>query len=268
MEIYENEEVDVIAEMEWLDIPVSELWKGWDDPPPYQRPFSLAKAKDVLKKYTPVLGDGLIVSARDTGQKVTVDGRHRLWVAHTKDVEVLRCKVLYGLTIEEEARLFKYANTNRANPRAIDVFQARLIEKEPSAIRIRDICTSCGFAINKNNAMPCATKAVVALDLVYKRDGTAGLRATLDVIGRTWPEEPRNGEANLIHGIANLLRTYGKGDDGLIDKLVKKLQTVSIEKLLRDAKTIADLEGGSARKAMSDALVHAYNKGKRVAKLE
>src|SRR5579872_2634496 len=142
----------------------------------YQRLPALGKIKAISAHFDQNAVGVLIVSLRDNGQFIIIDGQHRLEAMKKQGITHAECKVIQGLTREQEAEIYISCNTVRKNPDALDVFRARLVTQDPVALAINSVVEKCGLRIQFNlhhsrggKRAPKSLWAVTALEDIYKR---------------------------------------------------------------------------------------------------
>jgi hypothetical protein len=229
--------------------------------PEYQREFSSAKANELAKTFDMRASQQILVSRRSDGKMVIIDGRHTCAAAKKIGIKQLSARVIDGLTLQEEAALFRKRNVNRATVRAMDVYRARLVENEPVAMALKAAVEETGFALTKNHMAAMETKAVALCEELYKKS-PAILVDTLRFIASLWREDKKNGDHALIGGVSKFIElTQNKPD--LRDEMKRKLQAVSVSGLLQVAHARMTLDGLHGREAVLGALLDAYNKSRR-----
>ncbi len=261
-QIVEIPHLEIIAEQEFADVELDKL-VCTDE---YQRGFSQAKADNMAKDFHPLAARELVLSVREDGRKIIVDGRHTRVALQLCGYTKWRAQLLYGLTLAEEARLFWYLNTKRANPRAIETWRSRQTFHDPVVEAVESCCEAAGFTVGKTVGVG-KTKSVAAIERIYEVDGSDGLVAVLDLAITAWSEDPRHSEGKLFLGIATFLRgtqlpscRYGEVAD--------KWKKTSLDTILHRAKSMQQFEGASSTYAMGCSLLDAYNKGRRSGRLK
>lgn len=252
--------------IEW--VPVNEI--GIDMS--YQRPLSQDKVKVIIAKFNEVAAGVLIVSLRDDGQVVVIDGQHRLEAMKKRGIARAECKVCQGLTVEQEAEIYIYCNTARKQPDSLDVFRARLVRQDPIAMAINDIVEKCGLHIQFHlyrsrggRRLPNGIWAIQALEDIYKRGKEKVLEEVLTLAIRSWPGEGNALEAKVLLGIAAFHFKYqGKYSR---EEFIAKMNITDLKVLYRRAQFWAEA-GGHASTAFAKALQEAYDRGRRTRRLE
>lgn len=238
----------------------------------YQRPAAPKKILKIADKFDPIAAGGIIVSKRENGQKVVLDGQHRTRAARIAGVPEILCIIHEGLTFEEEAQIFAMCNTQRANPSATAVFRAKLAANDGHANAVREVVEEAGYFLELNgNGAPRVSKdhvgivAIGALQQIYDSDGGDRLRTVLKVIAETWPDEGEAVRAQMIKGVWMFIRTYE--EEWNQEHFVTRLSKATPTSILRRAIAFASLAGGSSHTNVARALLEEYNvnlKGRRL----
>jgi len=228
----------------------------------YQRKVSVDKVRNIVRQFDIGVVGALIVSKREDGNYYVIDGQHRISAMKLLNIESIMCVIHEGLTIADEARLFKKCNNTRKQPSAIDNFRADLIAKNPITLEINKIVEENGFRINITNAKPSesakpAITAVSALTKVYKEMGSEGLQYVLSVLKDTI-YKPTHSD---IAGMGIFVRKY----EDKIDKnmLIKKLQKVTPVEILSKTRQMTEIMGGHLTTNYAKYILKVYNAGKQ-----
>jgi hypothetical protein len=248
--------------IEWL--PVSEI--GVDMT--YQRTLSPDKVKLISTKFNEIAAGIIIVSLRDDGTTVALDGQHRKEAMKKRGILLAQCKVCRGLTVEQEAQIFIYCNTARKNPDALDTFRARLVNNDPVALAISTVVQECGLYISfyRGTRPQHSIWAVAALENIYAKGGIDLVKEILSLALRSWPDEPYAVEAKVLLGITNFYLQYGKRY--IREEFIAKMNVTDLKSLLRRAQYHSENGGGGMPKTFAQALREAYDKGRRTRRLE
>lgn len=205
----------------------------------------------------------LIVSQRNDNSFVCLDGWHRGEACKLvpEAPTQLDAIIFKGLTLEEEARLFRLYNT-RATMHTIDQFNAAVHEGLEQAVQITDIVHSYGLTVSPDSfACVAAAKRIVEYPDGYQR-----LDVTLNVINQVWGMEDGSLDYRIVEGIATFLRYYG--DRVKVVTLIKRLQEMADEDgintgfrdIIATATPYHKAKGGPVRLAVSDVITKLYNK--------
>lgn len=236
-------------------------------------------AEQIAASFDPDAFGTLLISRRKDGETVVLDGQHRLMALHImgwNGDQTVPCEVHDGLSLEQEAKLFRQRNT-AVKPNLIDSFYVRLSERETVAVDINSIVREFGWEIPR--ALEQGTgkiSSVDGLESVYTGRGLKvtpklghmpeALRLTLQIVTDAWGHDKRAAAGVVIKGIGSVARR----DGSLIDQ-----PTLSHR--------LAALAGGPDRligmgresmygttnltNGIAAAIVHMHNRGKRSRKL-
>lgn len=226
----------------------------------YQRPLSRTKLNKITQGFDWASFGVLIVSRRASGSYIILDGQHRhqaVLVLYGMD-RTVPCAVHEGLTPEQEAEIFTTCNTARANPRAIDVFRARLFAGDPQAVTISYVVERAGFRVQINSTQTTGgIAAVAAVEKIFKRAGHDGLWFVLSLVKDLWENEKGATDGVVMLGIHYFHQTYtGRYQ---LDRLKRRLAEVTPSTLLRRARAYSEIAGGSGAKNLAGAILEVYN---------
>lgn len=203
----------------------------------------------------------ITVSRRDDGTLVIIDGQHRVRAlvdAGMGDWPVT-CRVFEGLTVAQEAGLFRRYNTTSKTNAIEDLLKA-IVEGEPEAVAINAIAERNKLRISLNGGpgyIACAT----AMRKVYgaKEYGPAALGFAIHVGVSAWGANSDSVDSIIVRGLGEFYLRYGEEIDRapLIRKLGK--HTGGPRGLIGKAKTLADLQHTSVHRALTATVLGLYN---------
>ena len=180
----------------------------------YQRPLTPFWRK-VASNFNPALLSPLVVSLRDEGVFVVVDGQTRLQALRSMGAEWAPCMVFNG-DAEEEAELFALFQSERKGIRPYLRFRALLRAGDAVSLAIAKEVESHGYHVadagSSSNAG--AITAIRALEVLYLK-GT--LPEILRITALAWPATTENSKFGTHpHPISNEIL---KGLDYFIEKV-------------------------------------------------
>jgi hypothetical protein len=199
----------------------------------------------------------ITVSHRENGSYHIVDGQHR--VAALKqaggDGDKVMCRVFDGLTVQEEAELFRLLN-NTAKPLAVDLFRVRVVEGDPAAVDLAHILNDHGWRIGSSTSTTIFA-AVVALERVYRLEPAAAEKSVASLT-RAWGHDPAAVDGRLVEGLGLVYVRYGTTVEvaEMVDRLAK---SGTPSRLIGKARDLRDLIGGTVTKALAEIVVELYN---------
>lgn len=219
----------------------------------------------------PALGS-VAISVREDGTQVILDGRHRVEAAKLVGwTGGIPADFYWGLSLEEEAEMFLKLNSFRS-PSRIAKFLVRVTQGDPEAIAINDILKANEWRVAPGGFRGYFA-AIAAIERVYRglKPLTKGAHPDqVDRVIRTataaWGHEVAAVHQTILIGLGALFARYGDqvNDVRLIAELAKR----NPHELLRDARTLQGLQGGSVGAALARVAVGIYNKNLRAKALD
>jgi hypothetical protein len=208
----------------------------------------------------------ITVSHRGDGSLIIVDGQHRVAACRIAGEEYILAKVFYGLTVEEEARLFKdLGDIVRLTSYAI--YLSALQAHDPEAVAIFAICKHHGVTIVGGAAaytFPGRTRSVSMIARIH----SAGLLdKTLHVCRQAWPEDIHALDSIPLGGVASFIWGYERHPRFSTKRLTTKLAEESPQALIRKAKDFSrlgdaqNLKGSTGGKLTPRATTGAHGIG-------
>lgn len=227
--------------------------------PDVQRNLDRSRVDKIAKEFRDDAVGVLTVSERGGALRV-VDGQHRRAAAQAVRGESvsLECRVFTGLTLAQEAELFRLLN-NTAKPSHLDLFKIRVIEGDEVAQHINKMVEDLGWRVELQHAVG-SFAATAAAERVYALAPEA-VYLSLEVISKAWGVVIADGR--VFEGIGKVFARYGDvvSSDDLASRLMR--HTESQEAVLAKAKTLASLIRTTASNAVAEIVVEAYNKGRK-----
>jgi len=215
----------------------------------FERPLNVRKVRQIANSFDPDAIGVLYVSKREDGSVVILDGQHR-WRAILEmgwGDQRVPCHQYEGLSLQDEARLFRLYNELRTRPRPFDLFSSALVEGEPRALAIRDIVAKHGLVVDTGpgvNHVAC----VGALGKIHDYAGGDALDGCLTIAQRAWGSESTSFNGEVLTAIAAVLVRHGSRVD--TTRLVRVLHKHKPVEMLAHARTMkAELGkiGGNVR---------------------
>lgn len=235
--------------------------------PHVQRTLDERRVNEIIGDFNQ-LGMGVVtVSERLDGSYHVVDGQHRVAALLSMDrgTDNVRCLVYTGLSLAEEAALFRRLNNTRI-VNSLDKFRIRVVEGDPAAVSLNTMLESLGWraAPGVKNSFT----AVAALEKIYK--GPSGdaadlplVRQVMGIVTKAWGIEPIGTAADILRGLGAVLRHYGE----LVDenKLVGELSGYQggPRRLVGAARGLRELRGGRMEDSLAEILVTLLNNKRR-----
>lgn len=203
------------------------------------------------------------VSQRADGTYAVIDGQHRFATMREmgRGNATVMCQVYCGLTLAEEAQLFRELNDSKQLT-AADIFRIAVTEGDPIAVAANGALETYGWT--KDPKRKNSLRALSTLALLWERDAVI-TRATLRVLAQAWGPTPVTGSATALKGLWAVLFRYRDlrppvDHDRLVLCLAKQGQAAQF---LARARGNAAGRGIAVNDGLADIVVNAYNKAKR-----
>jgi hypothetical protein len=236
-----------------------------------QRNLETRRAQKIADEFDPAAMGTIVLSLREDDKYYVVDGQHRRAAAMLAGHGNTQfdAAVYEGLSLNEEARLFRLLNTTKV-PSAIKRFDIRLVEGEPVAVHIDKIIHPWGWRVgNPGNAN--AISAVTTLEVVngYDPDGEREvLNRTLGAITGAWNHDNDGVSAPVLGGVGVLINRFSEQID--FKALAKTMARTwgSPVNLASQGKNWKINRGGRVAYCVAEILHSAYNKRRPVHPLD
>ncbi|MEU2043622.1 DUF6551 family protein [Nocardia niwae] len=178
----------------------------------YQRDLDMPRARRMSREWDPRLVGVIEVSDRGPrsaqGRYAIVNGQHRWAAAGLRDPNmVMVANVHTGLSVTQEALLFREIDTQTRRLTTWDRWHARRAAGEPVVLDIEEAVAAAGLTISmapKDGNIRCTS----TLERIHRLGGTLLLGNTLRFITDIWGRRLDAVDAPLVLGLAEMLHTY------------------------------------------------------------
>lgn len=214
-------------------------------------------------------GEGVYrISRRGPNADYVFDGQHRLGARKHRGTlkELVPALVYEGLTIPEEAALFRYYNIKTRKPNPIDDFRLAVVEGDTEATEIQKILDEHGLKM-QYGAGAHQVSAVGSLRWLYREGGTDLLDDTLTLGEEAWPGQFRARDGSMLKGLGYvLLKTRRQRLD--LDSLVAKLAASgNAGNVLGKARSYREATGRTLWLEVAHVITTIYNSKRSVYKV-
>lgn len=225
--------------------------------PTYQRLRNMTQSSDLVQHWDDRLCDDILVSDRD-GKLSVIDGQARCLAAKLMGRATVGCKVVTGLTLEQEARIFSVQTNCVKRLDSADAFKAEIVAKDKTALGVKDVCDRLKIKIGLGSDMKL--KAIKTVKSIYERDGYERLYYVLDTLVEAgWREIQGGLSANYIKSIARVYNVVNEEDlSGARKAIVSVLKNKTPHMLIGYA-TLAH-PGASQNDAVTRVLLSAVTR--------
>ena len=202
----------------------------------------------------------LCASKRDNDLYAVIDGAHRAEVLRiygfTPD-DVVHCEVYKGLTLAEEALMFRLRN-DRIPVSKLQIFHARLVEGEEVALAINKILQSYGWKVMAGSKGPYLA-CIDSVEAIFWQSPIA-LNRTMRVVTEAWGITHVAANRSVISGLGQIFIRYGDLVD--VKDLTSRLAGLAggAQNLLGRARGLRELRKGSVPDALAELIVDEYNR--------
>ncbi len=200
----------------------------------YQRELNPKKVKQIVESFRPEIAGHPLISFR-RGEFWCVDGQHILKALYELGYKEVKCRILTGLTYEEECLDFVVLNTGRTKLNANQIFHGRVEEKDANAIALVKAFNKYGFSYNKNssNRQGNLIGTVTSFVSIQKDYGMSMVERVLKILRKSWFGEKGSLLMPIVNGVKTFLNEFPDCDD---DILIATLEKINPDDLVSDAK--------------------------------
>lgn len=241
---------------------IGDLWVD----PNVQRSLKKARVGKMAAEFNADALGVLTTSHRSANRIHVIDGQHRYRAAEAAKYEgVIQTMEYHGLTIPEEAALFRLLNTTEKVTR-IDQFLVACVEQDPAAVHLAAILSEEGWEVSPNSAEGRLT-AIASLERVYGMDPNAA-KATLHVLTKAYGRVPAAVQGSMLVGLGRMIAKYGVHAINL-DDLAERLAKIpgGPDALIGNARGQKLTRSGDLSTQVARIVVQLYNQRRRTSAL-
>lgn len=236
----------------------------------YQRPLGERKIARMMKDFDPDLVGELVVSRRDDGTNVLLDGQQRrevvarLWGGKQQ----LPCLVYHGLTVEREAELFVGHNVLGTKPSAVEIFKARVASGDATAVDVERILRRLGLRVQTGKGAGIIAAASTLQDL-HQKAGPAALTEALTLMVEAGMAREEALSGDILSGLALLLVRHPSIDRKRIRVVLEGIIPRRFMAVVRTSHAdTSHAISGVFTGTVARHLLALYNRGKRTGRLD
>jgi len=199
----------------------------------------------------------ITVSRREDGSTIILDGQHRVEALRYAGINeyVIDCRILVGLSLEEEAKTFRLLNST-SKPNKIDHFLVRVVEGDEVARDINKILKRFGWQASRGKSAG-SFSAISTLEALYREDREAAW-STVQTITEAWDNSLESANGQIIFGLGAIYHRHGEEVD--LARMVRRLSSIAPKELLTRAAALAKARGRRAGAAVAELAIAEYNK--------
>lgn len=225
----------------------------------YQRGQNEGKVMSIARDWSWVACGTLIVGDRE-GAFFVVDGQHRLLAARRRtDITEMPCIVFQTTTVQQEAKGFLAANTQRKPITSIDRFRAMVCTDDEAALFVKRLLDDAG----REATAAAGPKSVRCLTTLLSLAKTNKQR-----LERLWPlilqlSENQPVLQQIVMGLIDL-ESRMPSDESLMDgKWRTRLLEIGSDRLIKAANEAAAYYARGGAKVWGEGMSRVLNKGLR-----
>jgi hypothetical protein len=199
----------------------------------------------------------ITISIRSDGSKIILDGQHRVEALRHAGLAGYKidCRMLIGLTLEEEARTFRLLN-NTSKPNLIDHFLVRVVEGDETAIDINKILRKFGWCPSRNKS-DGSFSAISTLEVIYRGDRQAAW-SVVQTITEAWNNSLCSAHGQIVSGLGGVYQRHGEDVD--LGRMVLRLSDIAPAEFLTRSRALASARGRRVGSAVSELAIAEYNR--------
>lgn len=233
----------------------------------YQRELNQSKVRKIVKEFMPDVVDFPLISFR-RGEFWCVDGQHIIKALEEMGYTEVVCRVITGLTYEEECLRFVILNTSRTRLTANQIFHGRVEEKDDKAIALVKAFEKYGYRYNKNcsNRGENLIGTVSSFIYIQNNYGISMVERVLNILRKAWFGEEDSMLASVVNGLKTFLNQYQDCDDTTLIKALERISPKALEDTAKGykdyGKKIGSVRAGSTCYHVAKIIEELYEEEK------
>ena len=224
----------------------------------YQREIKMLKVRNIVANFNENLVNAIKVSYRE-GKYYVFDGQHTLAALKLRNNNrdlLVSCKVYFGLTKEDEAKLFSEQNGIHTKVGTADKFRSLYVAGDVDVVGFKHITESIGVIMDFKNATSSPNRIVAYSKAFYifRNLDVGEYISIINVVKRAWNGDSLGYSAFILGGLYEFYKIYkGEFND---ETLISQLSKISPRTIINEGKVTT--HGGDKRFARQ--ILIAYNK--------
>lgn len=212
----------------------------------YQRPVDAKHVDTLAKDFNKTYANCIVASYRE-GKFYIIDGQHRYHAALIKGIKSLACIIVTGLTVKDEAKMFKELNINHKKPDPYKLFKANICNGDMSDpevaidMHIKKTCDKHHIEVKKfgrgstGKTLRCLSRArMIVGSATY--DGAKCFEWIIDFLNTTdWADVSASYTREIILMMKNFW-VDNNGDDKLEKRLFDVINGTTPDAMITGAK--------------------------------
>jgi hypothetical protein len=237
--------------VEMLDLGLLEV------PREYQRPIKEHVVKRIKEEFDPDLV-GFLTVGRLAERLLLMDGQHRWLSLVDLGYEKWPCEVLHGIAVARQAAIYSGRNGRRVATSPLDSFRADQVAGAPAALAITATLSRHGYGISQRRR--ATAHEVVCVNALREIHSWGCLEDTMATARGAWPVDPNATRAEILEGIAAVLRQHAHVSVRELIRCWGRVATVEV--MTRAGVRRAGSRDGRSWVHVAAVLVELYNRGR------
>lgn len=230
----------------------------------YQREIDTARVNNIVKNFNPNIFNEPKVSKRNDGYYYVFDGDHSIaahQIVYGKDAPI-KCKVFYGLTPEDEMKLFVQQNGISKTPTKLEKLRALHNHNDPEVEEMVECANIAGVKIDFTS-WPGEYKiaAVETAFSLFRSVGRTNFINILSAIRSIWLGSPESFSRGILNGFGYLYKHCA--DQFQQNDMIASMKGYPVSKLDERARVLS----GNQSKRYAIAIAEVYNKRKKTRRI-
>jgi len=234
----------------------------------YQRQPNESKVSKIARNFNKDALGVIICSIRENGIIAVIDGGHRIAAMNLLGMQdsTIDALVYFGLTLDQEAKIFALINDDRTKPKTSDIFKAQVIANDPKTVGLDSLLKSLNLEPTSkpgNNYI----RGIGTLKEIYENAGHDSTLKSLTCLKNAFGPHSSSFNVDAITALALIFKRYAEINASRVTEVLKRFG--SINTLIAQANTMNLGSNNSMRyTSLPYIIVNGYNHKMRTHRIE
>lgn len=203
----------------------------------YQRMPNEAKVSKIARNFNKDAVGVIVCSIREDGVIAIIDGGHRVAAMNLLGMQesTIDALVYFGLSLDQEAKIFTLMNEDRTKPKASNIFKAQVISNDEKAVGLDALLKSLNL-VPDNKPGNGIVRGIGTLKTIYDNAGHTNTLKALSSLKKAFGDHSSTFNVDVVTALAIVFKKY---NDISTTKVVDALKRfVTIENMINQAKAM------------------------------
>lgn len=234
----------------------------------YQRIPNEAKVSKIARNFNKDAVGVIICSIREDGVIAVIDGGHRIAAMNLLGMQdsTIDALVYFGLSLEQEAKIFSTINEDRTKPKTADIFKAQVVANDTQAIGLDSLLKALNLE-PANKPGNGYIRGIGTIKDIYANAGYDNTYNALSSLKNAFGPHSSNFNVDIVVALAIIFKRYENISKPNVIEALKRFSNV--DAVISQAKSMAIGSNRPIRyTTLPFVIINSYNHKKRTNRVE